>query len=61
MQNYTRTHTHTHTQTHTNQIPTFPGGLKAVVDVYPLDVVRERGVGEEGSVPVDCVQRKFKG
>lgn len=38
--------------THTN---TFPGGLEAVVDVYPLDVVGERGVGQQGSVPVDCV------
>lgn len=37
---------------HTN---TFPGGLEAVVDVYPLDVVGERGVGQQGSVPVDCV------
>lgn len=25
-------------------IDTFPGGLEAVIDVYPLDVVGERGV-----------------
>lgn len=40
---------------------TFPGGLKAVEDVYSLDVIGERGVGEQGAVPVDCVQGKFKG
>lgn len=40
---------------------TFPGGLKAVEDVYSLDVIGQRGVGEQGAVPVDCVQGKFKG
>lgn len=40
---------------------TFPGGLEAVEDVYSLDVIGQRGVGEQGAVPVDCVQGKFKG
>lgn len=40
---------------------TFPGRLKAVEDVYSLDVVGQRGVGEQGAVPVDCVQGKFEG
>lgn len=34
---------------------TFSGGFEAVIDVYPLDVVGERGVWQQGSVPVDCV------
>lgn len=40
---------------------TFAGGLEAVKDVYSLDVVGQRGVGEQGAVPVDCVQGKFEG
>lgn len=40
---------------------TFSGGLKAVKDVYSLDVIGQRGVGEQGAVPVDCVQGKFEG
>lgn len=40
---------------------TFPGGLEAVEDVYSLDVIGQRGVGQQGAVPIDCVQGKFKG
>ena len=40
---------------------TFAGGLKAVEDVDSLDVVGEGGVWEQGAVPVDRVQGKFKG
>lgn len=40
---------------------TFPGGLEAVEDVYSLDVIGQRSVGQQGSVPIDCVQGKFKG
>lgn len=40
---------------------TFPGGLEAVEDVYSLDVVGQRSVGQQGAVPIDCVQGKFKG
>lgn len=40
---------------------TFPGGFKAVIDVYPLDVISKCGVWQKGSVPVDCVQSKFEG
>lgn len=45
----------------TKQALTFPGGLKAVEDVYSLDVIGQRGVGEQCAIPVDCVQGKFKG
>lgn len=40
---------------------TFPGSLKAVKDVYSLDVIGQCGVGEQCAVPIDCVQGKFKG
>lgn len=40
---------------------TFPGGLEAVEDVYSLDVIGQCGVGQQGAVPIDCVQGKFKG
>lgn len=40
---------------------TFLGGFKAVVEVYPLDVVGQRGVGQQRSVPVDDVGRKSEG
>lgn len=46
---------------HTFPLLTFPGGLEAVEDVYSLDVIGQRSVGEQGAVPVDCVQGKFKG
>lgn len=40
---------------------TFPGGLEAVEDVYSLDVIGQGGVGQQGAVPIDCIQGKFKG
>lgn len=40
---------------------TFLGGFKAVMEVYPLDVVGQRGVGQQRSVPVDDVGRKSEG
>lgn len=40
---------------------TFPGRLEAVEDVYSLDVIGQRGVGQQGAVPIDCVQGKFEG
>lgn len=40
---------------------TFPGGLEAVKDVYSLDVIGQCGVGQQGAVPIDCVQGKFEG
>lgn len=46
---------------HTFPLLTFPGGLEAVEDVYSLDVIGQRSIGEQGAVPVDCVQGKFKG
>lgn len=36
-------------------LPTFPRGFKAVKDINPLDVVGERGVGQQRPVPVDGV------
>lgn len=40
---------------------TFPGGLEAVVDVNPLNVVGQRGVGQQGPVSVDVVDGEFEG
>lgn len=40
--------------------PTSSGGLKAVEQVDPLDVVGERGVGHQGLVAVDVVDCEFE-
>lgn len=36
-------------------------GLKTVKEVYSLDVVGQRGVWHQGSVPVNASNSKFKG
>lgn len=41
-------------------LPTSSGGLEAVEQVDPLDVVGERGVGHQGLVAVDVVDCKFE-
>lgn len=45
----------------TNCPPTFPRCLEAVVDIDPLDVVRERRVGQQCPVPVDVVDGELEG
>lgn len=40
---------------------TFLGCLKAVVEVYPLNVVGQRRVRQQGSVPVDDIGGKSEG
>lgn len=40
--------------------PTSSGGLEAVEQVDPLDVVGECGVGHQGLVAVDVVDRKLE-
>lgn len=41
-------------------LPTSPGGLEAVEQVDPLDVVGERRVGHQGLVAVDVVDCKLE-
>lgn len=40
---------------------TLLGGLKAVMEVNPLDVISQGRVGQQSPVPVDDVGRKSKG
>lgn len=44
----------------TNSPPTFPRRLEAVVDVYPLDVIRERRVWQQSPVSVDVVDGELE-